>query len=69
VLVVKLPDALVLLGLLLLATGLALWSVPLMLVVVGAVLMGAGVWSHVRGGEAAGSAPPVPAAAEEESAG
>lgn len=61
---VKLPDALLLLGFALLATGLALWSVPLALVVVGGLMMVGGVWSHLRmGGEEGESPAPVPPAA------
>jgi cytochrome c-type biogenesis protein CcmH/NrfF len=54
--VLGLNEVLVLGGLLLLAVGLGLWSVPLMLVVLGVLLLTAGLWRYVHGDPG----PPVP---------
>lgn len=44
--IVMLPDVLFLVGFAMLATGLALWSVPLALAVVGALLLAGGLLAH-----------------------
>lgn len=49
-------DFLVIAGLVLLAVGLACWSVPLALVVFGVLFVVAGLWRHTHGDPG----PPVP---------
>jgi hypothetical protein len=48
---VSIPDVLVVIGSLLLLTGLACWSIPLALVVLGGGLLAAGILMHVNGRE------------------
>lgn len=51
-------DVMALLGLLLLAVGLGLWSVPLMLVVLGVLFLAAGLWRHLHGDPGPPAPPP-----------
>lgn len=52
-------DLLAAAGALMLATGLGLYSVPLMLVVVGGLLLAAGLWRHLHGVDPRPPAPPA----------
>jgi hypothetical protein len=56
---VSIPDVLVLVGAVLLLAGLALWSIPLALVVFGGGLLAVGIASHLHGREPVDVAKPV----------
>lgn len=53
-------DVLALLGVGLLATGLGLWSVPLMLVVLGCLFLAAALWRNFYGTGDVAPRPPAP---------